>query len=132
VEGSCEHGNELGYGLDGQGIVVRFPTGLRDFRSSPQLENRLYVPPDFYIGGCLIKSRDSFTFDLYNYELTLFIHSTMALQPFVEPWPLIQFRNHFYTDSRTPWTSDQPVARPPPTHRTTQTQNKRAHRHPCP
>jgi hypothetical protein len=49
----------------------------------------------------------------------------MALQPFVGPWPLLQFHNLFYTDGRTPWTSDQPVARPLPTHRTTQTQNKR-------
>jgi hypothetical protein len=40
-----------------------------------------------------------------------FIHSLMALQPLVEPWPLLQFRNHFYTDGRTPSTSDQPVAR---------------------
>jgi hypothetical protein len=31
----------------------------------------------------------------------------------------------FYTIGRTPWTGDQPVARPLPTHRTTQTQNKR-------
>jgi hypothetical protein len=31
----------------------------------------------------------------------------------------------------TPWAGDQPVARPLPTHRTTQTQNKRTHRHPC-
>jgi hypothetical protein len=30
-----------------------------------------------------------------------------------------------YTVGRTPWTSDQPVARPLPTHRTTKTQNKR-------
>jgi hypothetical protein len=30
----------------------------------------------------------------------------------------------FYTDGRTPWTRDQPVARPLNTHRTTQTQNK--------
>jgi hypothetical protein len=29
-----------------------------------------------------------------------------------------------YTVGRTPWTGDQPVARPLPTHRTTQTQNK--------
>jgi hypothetical protein len=29
-----------------------------------------------------------------------------------------------YTVDRTPWTGDQPVARPLPTHRTTQTQNK--------
>jgi hypothetical protein len=53
------------------------------------------------------------------------IHSSMALQPFVGPWPLLQFRNLFYTDGRTRWTSDQPVARPLPKHRTTQTQNKR-------
>jgi hypothetical protein len=51
----------------------------------------------------------------------------MALQPVVGPWPLLQFLNHFYTDGRTPWTSDQPVARPLPTHRTTQIQNKRTH-----
>jgi hypothetical protein len=33
---------------------------------------------------------------------------------------------HFdhFTDGRTPWTSDQLVARPLPKHRTTQTQNK--------
>jgi hypothetical protein len=58
-------------------------------------------------------------------------HSSMFLQPFVAPWPLLQFRNLFYTDGRTPWTSDQPVARPLPTRRTTQTQNKRTHKHPC-
>jgi hypothetical protein len=55
----------------------------------------------------------------------------MALQPFVGTWPLLQFRNLFYTDGRTPRTSDQPVARPLPTHRATQTQNKRTHKHPC-
>jgi hypothetical protein len=38
----------------------------------------------------------------------------MALQPFVGPWPLLQFRDLFYTDSRTPLTSYQPVARPLP------------------
>jgi hypothetical protein len=42
----------------------------------------------------------------------------------VGPWPLIfQFHDHF-TDGRTPWTSDQLVARPLPKHRTTWTQNK--------
>jgi hypothetical protein len=59
------------------------------------------------------------------------IHSSMALQPFVGPWPFLQFRNLFYTDGRTPWASDQPVARPLPTRRTTQTQNKRTRRHTC-
>jgi hypothetical protein len=48
----------------------------------------------------------------------------MALQPFVGPWPLCQFLN-LYTVRRTLWTGDQPVARPLPAHRTTQTQNKR-------
>jgi hypothetical protein len=61
-----------------------------------------------------------------------FIHSSLALQPFVEPWPLLQFRNLFYTDGWTPWAGDQPVARPLPTYRTTQTQNKRTHTHPYP
>jgi hypothetical protein len=55
-------------------------------------------------------------------------HSSMALQPFVGPWPLLQFRNLSYTVGRTPWTSDQPVARPLPTQRRTQTQNKRTHK----
>jgi hypothetical protein len=53
----------------------------------------------------------------------ILIHSSMARQPFDGPWPL-QFRNLVYADGRTPWTSDQPVARPIPAHRTTQTQNK--------
>jgi hypothetical protein len=37
--------------------------------------------------------------------------------------PLFQFLNLYAVD-RTPWTGDQPVERPLPTHRTTQTQNK--------
>jgi hypothetical protein len=48
----------------------------------------------------------------------------MALQPFVTPWPLFSFLI-LYTVGRTPWMGDQPVARPLPTRRTTQTQNKR-------
>jgi hypothetical protein len=44
------------------------------------------------------------------------------------PWPPIQFLDHFYTDGRTPWTTDQPVARSLPRYRTTQKQNKRIHR----
>jgi hypothetical protein len=66
------------------------------------------------------------------YTNKIFIHSSMALQPFVEPWPLLQFHNlFFYTDVWTPWTSDQTLARPLPAHRTTQTQNKSTQRHPC-
>jgi hypothetical protein len=53
-------------------------------------------------------------------SINKFIHSSMDLQPFIGPCPLLQSHNHFYTDGRTPWTSDQPVARSLPTHRTTQ------------
>jgi hypothetical protein len=45
------------------------------------------------------------------------------------PWALasaFQFHDHF-TDGRTPWTSDQLVARLLPKHGATQTQNKRIH-----
>jgi hypothetical protein len=38
------------------------------------------------------------------------------------PWPLFQFHDHF-NDGRTPWASDQLVARPLPKHRKTQTKN---------
>jgi hypothetical protein len=48
----------------------------------------------------------------------------MALQSFVGPWSLFQFLNLYKID-RTPWTGDQSVARPLPTHTTTQIQNKR-------
>jgi hypothetical protein len=50
----------------------------------------------------------------------------MALPAHSGPRPLIQFRIHF-TEGRTPWRSDQLVAMSLPTHRTTQTQNKRIH-----
>jgi hypothetical protein len=63
-----------------------------------------------------------FTFELLHTVYSFihsFIHSTV-LQLFVEPWPLLQFRKFFYTGGRTPWTSDQPIARPLPKHRTTQ------------
>jgi hypothetical protein len=50
----------------------------------------------------------------------------MALQPHVGSWLLFSFLI-LYTDGRISWTGDQPVARPLPKHRTTQTQNKRMH-----
>jgi hypothetical protein len=50
---------------------------------------------------------------------------SMALP--AHPWPLIQFRNNFFTDGGTHWTSDQPVAMPLTKHRKTQIQNKRIH-----
>jgi hypothetical protein len=48
----------------------------------------------------------------------------MALQSFVAPWQLFQCLNPIHV--RAPWTGNQPVTRPLPTHRTTQTHNKRA------
>jgi hypothetical protein len=60
-----------------------------------------------------------------------FIHSSTALQPFVGPWPLLQFLNFFYRDGRTPRTCNQSVVRRLSTTRTTRTQNKRTHSHPC-
>jgi hypothetical protein len=47
--------------------------------------------------------------------------------PLLGPGLFLEFVIFFYTKGMTPWTSDQPVARPLPT---TQIQNKRTHRHP--
>jgi hypothetical protein len=60
-----------------------------------------------------------------------FIHSFISGSTALG-WALAssQFPNLFYADGRTPWTSDQPVARPLPKHTTTQTQYKGTHRHP--
>jgi hypothetical protein len=49
---------------------------------------------------------------------------SMALQSFLLDLGCFFSFLIFYTVGRTPWTGDQPVARPLPTHRTTQTQNK--------
>jgi hypothetical protein len=56
--------------------------------------------------------------------LIIFIHSSMALQPFVGPWPLLQFRNHFTQTVRLLGRGISPSQRPLHTHRTTQTENK--------
>jgi hypothetical protein len=53
--------------------------------------------------------------------LTRDIIIIVALQPFVGPWPLFSFLI-LYTVGRTPWTGDQPVASPLPTHTKTQTE----------
>jgi hypothetical protein len=48
----------------------------------------------------------------------------MALQPFLTPWPILQYLDLF-TGGRTPWMLNEPVARTLPTYSTAQTQNKR-------
>jgi hypothetical protein len=58
---------------------------------------------------------------IQNTSIYLSIYLSMALQPF-GPWPLFQFLN-LYTAARTPWTGDQPIAKPLTAHRAAQTQN---------
>jgi hypothetical protein len=69
------------------------------------------------------------------YLLKTFINCTSFFHWLYSPlWTLasaFQFHDHF-TDGRTPWTSNQLVARPLPKHRTTQTQNKHTHTHQIP
>jgi hypothetical protein len=67
----------------------------------------------------------------YPYRLVyLFIHSPMVLQLFCCNLAIVLRSVILYTGGRTPWTGDQPVARPLLLHRTTQTQNKHSHKHP--
>jgi hypothetical protein len=64
---------------------------------------------------------------------TIYLSIYLPLYPFVYLWlyssllGLGRFFNFliFYTVGRSPWTEDQPVARPLPAHRTAQKQNKR-------
>jgi hypothetical protein len=59
-------------------------------------------------------------------SIYLSVYVSMALQSFC--WTLV-VSLVLYTVGRFPWTGYQPVAKPLPTRRTTQTQNKR--RYPC-
>jgi hypothetical protein len=57
-----------------------------------------------------------------------FIHQWIY-SPLLGPGLLFSFVIFFTQDGRTPWTGDQPVARPLPTQRTTQTEQTRARTH---
>jgi hypothetical protein len=60
------------------------------------------------------------------------IHLSVVLQPFVGPWQLFIFSFAIlYTVGRTPWTGDQQVARPLPTHTGQLKYRIKAYRHPC-
>jgi hypothetical protein len=76
-------------------------------------------------------TREWFLRDCSPSERSFIIHSFNLLQwlysPFLGLGLFFSFVILFYTVGRAPWTADQPL----PTHRTTQTQNKRTHRHPC-
>jgi hypothetical protein len=67
---------------------------------------------------CLIKHKDNFSVTLIKGILFLWFYSPCG------PGPLVHFPN-LYTVGSIPWTHDKSVARPLPTHRATQTQNKR-------
>jgi hypothetical protein len=75
--------------------------------------------PRFALGCTRTKSLS------HNYTdfLHSFIHSSMALLPFVGPWPLIQFRNNF---TQTEGLLGRVISSSQGhyLHRTTQTQNK--------
>jgi hypothetical protein len=65
-----------------------------------------------------------------NHRLQYVIHSFIRQWLYIlllGPSLFFSFVIFFYTDDWTSWTSDQPIARPLPTHKTTQTQNRRTH-----
>jgi hypothetical protein len=64
-------------------------------------------------------------------QIIIIINIIMALQPLLGLGRFFSFLI-LYTVGRTPWTGDQPAARPLLKQRTTQTQNKPTqYRHPC-
>jgi hypothetical protein len=77
-----------------------------------------------------------------SFDITYCLYATIhsSIHSFIHQWlhsPLFcsglffSFVIFSHKDGRIPWTGDQPVARPLPTHRTTEPQNKRTNRHPC-
>jgi hypothetical protein len=92
-----------------------FTPWLNAFQFSPLTSRNFTTAGD----NPLRLTTSNFSPQLNNYGHFFF---PMALQPFLGPWPHISVSRSLYTDGRTPWTSDQPVARPLPIHRTTQTQ----------
>jgi hypothetical protein len=89
---------------------------------------------------CIPDDRTLHNHSCENFKSYTNLHSisvSLSLSIYLWPYSHLLDVGHFfsflilYTVGRTPWTRDQPVARPLPTHRTTQTQNKRTHRHPC-
>jgi hypothetical protein len=59
------------------------------------------------------------------------LYYSLSLSNFTTLWNLVDFFSFLilYIVGRTPWTKNQSVARPLPTHRTTLTQNKRTDIH---
>jgi hypothetical protein len=59
-----------------------------------------------------------------------FNYLSMALQPFVGPWPIFSFL-FFHIAGRTPLKGDQPVSRPLPAYTGHHKYRINTHRHPC-
>jgi hypothetical protein len=61
---------------------------------------------------------------MYIFSLSLSLYLSLRLYSPLDLGRLFSFLT-LYAVGRTPWTRDQPIAKPLPTQRTTQTQNKR-------
>jgi hypothetical protein len=135
-------GIATGYGLDNLGSI---PARSKRFFSTPHRIGRLWGPSSLLCNGYQgIKrlrheadqsppSTEEVKLDLHSpYDFTercsgttsIYEYLSTALQSLVGPWLLFSF-SIFYTVSRTPWTGDQPVARPLPAHKGQHKQNKR-------
>jgi hypothetical protein len=83
---------------------------------------RVWVSP-FKLSSTQRKKRCEINYDLRTLRcisISRFTALCWTLADFSVSWS-------FYTVGRAPWTGNQPFARPPPAHRTTQTQNIRTH-----
>jgi hypothetical protein len=144
----CSSGGRLFHALDRAAIVIaevtlRWFTILWEYSSrslscATKLDlNFIYVSVQISNIVLLVCFKlITFLFQIFHLSSTSFKSHTFKLSPFYShficlwlyspygPWPLFQFLNP-YAVCRTPWTGDQPVARPLPTHRIN------AHRHPC-
>jgi hypothetical protein len=87
---------------------------------NPKVHDHISKLLKFHMRTVTVEGKFNFASD---YNLALYL--SMSLQSLY--WILAVFFSFLaiYTVGRTPWTEDQPVARPLPTHGTTQTQNKR-------
>jgi hypothetical protein len=71
-------------------------------------------------------------YTVWGEEAMYLIHSFIHQWLYILFWTLAAFFAFIirHTVGKTPWTGDQPVTRPLPTHRTTQTQNRCTQTHP--
>jgi hypothetical protein len=111
--------------------VVRLKTNI--YLTTVGADGRIL--PNFILNKCAVRMRIGINslsiikkevFCELGNECTASVFFQWLFQPIRGPGLLFSSLIIFI-DSRTPWTSDQPVARPLPKHRATQSQNKRIH-----